>query len=99
MWIIVIKTVVQENSPNSYELAPAGELKNPQLAVLLEGQVSEVFERQKSPQVLGKNCQGIGGALVEVWYAGGNPGNTEGIHFEMPDNYFSPSSTLHISGQ
>merc|ERR1719237_23920 len=59
----------EENSPNSYELAPAGELKNPQLAVLLEG------------QVLGKNCQGIGGALVEVWYAGGNP-----AHYTFPAN-------------
>ena len=25
-------------------------------------------------QVLGRDCQGVGGALVEVWYAGGKPG-------------------------
>ena len=42
------------------------------------------------------NCHGIGGAIVEVWYAGGEPGN-EGIRFEMPFNNYSPSSALHIS--
>ena len=27
-----------------------------------------------SIKVLDSNCKGIGGALVEVWYAGGDPG-------------------------
>ena len=31
-------------------------------------------------QVLGRNCQGISGALVEVWYAGGEPGLENAFH-------------------
>merc|ERR1712112_21422 len=50
----------EDNAPNSEELAPASELNNPELAVILKG------------QVLGKDCRGMGGALVEVWYDGGN---------------------------
>merc|ERR1712192_220505 len=26
--------------------------------------------------IRGRNCKGVGGALVEVWYAGGQPGNS-----------------------
>ena len=50
MWIIVIKTVVQEDAPKSYKLAPASELDDPEVAVLLKGEVSEVFwEAKKCP--------------------------------------------------
>jgi len=52
----------EPNAPKSYELAPQDELNDPREAVILKG------------QVLDCSCKGIGGALVEVWYAGGNPG-------------------------
>merc|ERR1712130_280578 len=50
------------NAPKDKELAPRDELNDPNQFVILQG------------QVLGRDCQGVGGALVEVWYAGGKPG-------------------------
>jgi len=51
----------EPNAPKNYALAPRNELNDRNQAVLLKG------------QVLDSNCKGIGGALVEVWYAGGDP--------------------------
>lgn len=53
----------EPNAPNKKELAPANELNDRSQFVILKG------------QVLGRDCQGVSGALVEVWYAGGQPGN------------------------
>ena len=55
-------------------MAPAIQLMDPEQAVLLKGQVGfDILWRVgKSEQVLGKKCQGIGGVVVEVWYAGLN---------------------------
>merc|ERR1711934_929292 len=53
----------EENAPKDKELAPPDELNDPSQFVILEG------------QVLNRGCQGVSGALVEVWYAGGQPGN------------------------
>merc|ERR1719516_858830 len=44
-----------------YQLVPNRELQNASRAVLLRGKVRE------------RNCRSIAGALVEVWYAGGDP--------------------------
>ena len=70
----------QPNAPKDKELAPRKELNDPNQFVILEGQVGNLifgfpllaptFELQ----VLGRNCQGISGALVEVWYTGGELG-------------------------
>jgi len=59
----------EPNAPKSYELAPQDELNDPKQAVILKG------------QVLDCSCKGIGGALVEVWYAGGNP-----AEYTFPEN-------------
>jgi len=53
----------EPNAPKDKELAPRKELNDPSQYVVLEGQVR------------GRDCKGISGALVEVWYAGGEPGN------------------------
>jgi len=53
----------EPNAPNNKELAPRKELNDPSQFVILQGQVR------------GQDCKGISGALVEVWYAGGEPGN------------------------
>merc|ERR1712037_49051 len=53
----------EPNAPKDKELAPRNELNDRNQFVLLEG------------QVLGTDCQGVGGALVEVWYAGWKSGN------------------------
>merc|ERR1711990_477965 len=50
------------NAPKDNELAPRKELNDRSQFVILEG------------QVLDRNCQGVRRALVEVWYAGGEPG-------------------------
>ena len=39
----------------------------------------------KSHQVLGKRCQGIGEAVVEVWYAGLNP-HPDRCHCNVPND-------------
>ena len=39
-----------------------------------------------SIKVLDSNCKGIGGALVEVWYAGGDPGFPKSL--SRVDAYF-----------
>jgi len=56
----------------SKELAPASELKDPELAVLLVG------------QVLGKDCRGIDGAIVEVWHAGPHSANYTFLDKDTP---------------
>merc|ERR1712179_32646 len=59
------------------QLGPFYEANSPnsyELALLLEG------------QVLGKNCRGISGAIVEVWYAGGNPCNDRKVGYTFPNN-------------
>merc|ERR1712179_846507 len=56
----------EANAPKDKELAPRDELNDPNQFVILQG------------QVLGRDCQGVGGALVEVWYAGGKPGLSSG---------------------
>jgi len=53
----------EPNAPKDKELAPRKELNDQSQYVVLEGQVR------------GRDCKGINGALVEVWYAGGEPGN------------------------
>jgi len=53
----------EPNAPKDKELAPRKELNDPSQYVVLEGQVR------------GQDCKGISRALVEVWYAGGEPGN------------------------
>merc|ERR1712192_147166 len=53
----------EPNAPNDKELAPRKKLNDPSQYVILQGQVR------------GRDCKGISGALVEVWYAGGEPGN------------------------
>ena len=57
----------------------------------------DTLKRNKVPKIMNKSyfqvldysCKGIGGALVEVWYAGGNPGlpkslSTIGVTFHTP---------------
>ena len=48
-----------------------------------------------SIKVLDSNCKGIGGALVEVWYAGGDPGFPKSLSTDGSATYlifvsFSP---------
>ena len=51
-----------KGAPISKQIAPDQDF-NPSTAIFLKGQV---FDR---------NCQPIPNVIVDVWYAGGNPGN------------------------
>merc|ERR1712127_802330 len=70
--------------PKDVRLAPDQELQDPSQAVLLRGQVglqisdpghswpaprdADPQTRPTPPQIVGRNCAGLAGALVEVWY-------------------------------
>ena len=67
------------NAELSYEIAPYNEITDPTQGVVLRGQVSQAFNLNHiylcfHVQVLDRNCNGIAGATVEVWYAGGASG-------------------------
>merc|ERR1712130_440351 len=66
----------EANAPKDKELAPRDELNDPNQFVILQG------------QVLGRDCQGVGGALVEVWYAGGKPGQEGGYTFPPDELWY-----------
>merc|ERR1712172_322815 len=51
----------EANAPKEKELAPRKELSDPRQFVILEGTIR------------GRDCQGVSGAIVEVWYAGREP--------------------------
>merc|ERR1711971_600598 len=51
----------EANAPKEKELAPRKELSDPRQFVILEGTIH------------GRDCQGVSGAIVEVWYAGREP--------------------------
>ena len=57
-----------KGAPISKQIAPDQDF-NPSTAIFLKGQV---FDR---------NCQPIPNVIVDVWYAGGNPGNYIIFHF------------------
>ena len=76
------KSFVQPNAPKYYELAPRNELNDRSQAVILEGQVRVKISVYWGiffhfDQVFDRYCNGISGALVEVWYAGGQLGCEE----------------------
>ena len=65
------------DSPYDYALAPGEELEDPSMMVLLGGKVGLITltvspgrDDDDLPQILDSSCQGVAGALVEVWYAG-----------------------------
>ena len=54
-------------------MAPSNELNDPNTDILIEG------------TVLNRRCQPITDAEVEIWYAGGNPGN---LSYTLKDTIF-----------
>ena len=102
------KSFAQEETPSRTTLAPEDELKDPKQFAILKGQVgtdfwafisvrhtSITFANQIFVQVLDRDCVGIGGATVEVWYAGGKEGEGESCKFEkcsrQPPQLSTPS--------
>ena len=59
---IYIFFISYKGAPISKQIAPDQDF-NPSTAIILKGQI---FDR---------NCQPIPNVIVDVWYAGGNPGN------------------------
>merc|ERR1712064_135566 len=53
-----------QNVPFKYKVATDDDLKDPSKAAILRG------------MILDRNCQGIPGATVDIWYAGGTDQGT-----------------------
>ena len=68
-----------KGAPISKQIAPDQDF-NPSTAIFLKGQV---FDR---------NCQPIPNVIVDVWYAGGNPGNYIIFHILIRLIYLTKNS-------
>ena len=63
---------------SQYRIAPDNEIQDPNQAVVIRGKVSQTVSLSLShnserspPEILDRNCAGVAGAVVDVWYAGG----------------------------
>ena len=63
----------REEAHLDYKIAPAAELSDKKTATVLTGKViltDSKFVRSYFVQVLDRLCHGVGGATLDVWYAG-----------------------------
>ena len=52
-----------KDPPEIFQVAPDNELGDPNTEILIQG------------RALNRKCQPMARSIVDIWYAGGNPGN------------------------